>query len=387
VLEFVYQNEIKPLKRKRLPMLVSYLKAKSKLTPILRQSSDREIRVKIELVLLACKLGSVTEACARRGFSRKFFYKWYGRLLRSNWNARSLRECSRRPRKTHRLKTKRRVEERIHRLHGLGYGAPTIQAHLAREKVRLSQSTICHILRGRRKHVKRTRREKLKAHRRRYEIPIPGYRLQMDVKYVPEKVGDLKAYAYVIIDECTRMRFIRAYTAINPENTVHFLEQAKAFFPFALRTIQTDNGFEFTARLNPRIGSDYVHPVDEWCSRNKVLHRCIPPGEKELNGKVERSHRIDEQSFYWRAPTDSITHLNEEIEKWVKVYNHDRLHGGIAFTTPYEKLLERYQALRNQTPEGYDELFRLRFIKELPKRLEEYKDRVGMRSPFLSWAV
>jgi transposase InsO family protein len=206
----------------------------------------------------------------------------------------------------------------------------------------------------------------------------------MDVKYVPEKVGDLKAYAYVIVDECTRMRFIYAYTSINPEVTVDFLEKAKAFFPFAMRKIQTDNGNEFTYRLNPLVPDDHIHPMDEWCSRNQIAHRCIPPGEKELNGKVERSHRIDEQSFYWRAPTDSIEHLNEEMDKWVRVYNHERLHGGISFKTPYEKLLERFQTLRTEKAKEYDELFQLRFVKELPKRLEEYKGRVGLASPILS---
>lgn len=199
----------------------------------------------------------------------------------------------------------------------------------------------------------------------------------MDVKYVPERVGEFKVYNYVIVDECTRMRFIYGYTAINPENTVHFLEKAKAFFPFGMRQIQTDNGLEFTFRFR----SEAEHPMDEWCKRNQILHRCIPPGEKELNGKVERSHRIDEQAFYWRAPTDSLDRFNGELAKWVRVYNEERLHGGITFRTPYEKLLERYEVLRKGRLEGYDELFQLRFVKELPKRLQAYKDRDGIRTP------
>lgn len=368
-------------------MLVSYPIAKSKLKPLLRHTTDREIRVKAELILLACKLGSVSEACARRGFSRKFFYKWYGRLLRSKWKLSSLRECSRRPRKRHRLRTSASVERRVKSLHKIGYGSPTIQAHLLRQGIKLSQSTICHILRDRQKVVRKTKREKIKAHRRRYEIPIPGFRLQMDVKYVPECVEGLKTYNYVIVDECTRMRFIHGYTAINPENTVHFLEKAKAFFPFSMRTVQTDNGVEFTFRLQPRIRSDIVHPMDEWCKRNQITHRCIPPGEKELNGKVERSHRIDEQAFYWRAPTDTLIRFNDALENWVRVYNHERLHGGIGFKTPYEKLLERFQTLRANPAEGYDELFQLRFIRDLPKSLEAYKERVGLNPAHVPWAA
>lgn len=368
-------------------MLVSYTEAKSKLKPHLRKTRDREIRVKAELILLACKLGNVSEACARRGFSRKFFYKWYRRLIRSQWKLSSLREYSRKPRKKSRILTKRSVEERIKALHQIGYGAPTIQAHLLRRGTKLSCSTICHILRGRKRFVKKSKREKLKVHRRRYEIPIPGFRLQMDVKYVPELVGGLKTYNYVIVDECTRMRFIYGYTAINPENTVHFLNQAKAFFPFSLKTIQTDNGVEFTYRLHPHIGSDTIHPMDEWCKMNQIHHRCIPPGEKELNGKVERSHRIDEQSFYWRAPTNSLDQFNESLRQWVRVYNHERLHGGLGFKTPYEKLLERYQALRKARVEGYDELFQFKFITELPKSLATYKKWIGFNDSQLKRAA
>lgn len=368
-------------------MIVSYQIAKSKLKPVLRFSKDRDIRVKAELILLACKLQNVTEACARRGFSRKFFYKWYRRLIRSKWDLRALREYSRRPRTQSQQRTKKSTEAKVNQLHAMGYGSPTIQAHLARLNVKLSQSTICHIIRGRKRASKKTRREKLKAHRRRYEIPIPGFRLQMDVKYVPELIQGARAYAYVIIDECTRIRFMHSYSSLNAVSTVDFLERAKAFFPFQMREIQTDNGFEFTYRLLPQAGSKMLHPMDQWCEENKILHRCIPPGEKELNGKVERSHRIDEQSFYWRAPTDSIEKLNEALGAWMKTYNHERLHGGVEFKTPYEKLLERYQSIRKLKIQGYDELFQLRFVAELPKRLVAYKERAGIASPWLSWAA
>lgn len=366
-------------------MLLSYPEAKSKLKPLLRHTRDREIRVKAELILLACKLGNVSEACARRGFSRKFFYKWYRRLKRADWKLSSLREYSRRPKKRSPHRVKESLERRIKSLHRLGYGAPTIQAHLARQGKKLSGSTICHILRGRKKSGPRTKREKLKAHRRRYEIPIPGLRLQMDVKHVPEQIGGLKAYSYVIIDECTRMRLIHGYTAINPSNTIDFLERAKAFFPFPIRQIQTDNGSEFTYRFLPQV--EVLHPMDEWCERNQILHRCIPPGEKELNGKVERSHRIDEQAFYWRAPTESLERFNEALSNWVTVYNHERLHGGIVFKTPYEKLLERYDVLRKARIEGYDQIFQLRFVNELPRRLQVYKDRVGIRDAHIPWVA
>src|SRR5579864_8025768 len=79
-----------------------------------------------------------------------------------------------------------------------------------------------------------------------------------------------------------------------------FLEMAMRVCPFPMACIQTDNGQEFTYRLNP-IAQHIEHPVDIWCKEKNIRHRLIPPGVKELNGKVERSHRIDMQYFYWKA--------------------------------------------------------------------------------------
>ena len=155
--------------------LYGKLKAKA------RGCRDREIRKKLELILLALKLGSVTEACARRGYSRKFYHKWFGRLKRSHWDLRALRERSRRPRRSP-ARITRKLEVRIQLFSSRHYGARMIQAFLKREKTPLSKSTIGHVLRGRKKNAK-TKKKGFNPHRRRYELAIPGQRFQMDVKY------------------------------------------------------------------------------------------------------------------------------------------------------------------------------------------------------------
>lgn len=348
-------------------MLVSYQKAFALVKPQLKSLRDRDVRVKVNLILLACKLGNVAEACARRGFSRKFFYKWYARLRRGKWNLLALREESRRPKRRHPKKISYALEQRIHSLAKVGYGSPSIQAILARQGIKLARSTINHVLRKRKKSVVRPRREKLKSHRRRYELAIPGMRVQVDVKYVPEFVEGFRAYNYVAIDECTRMRFARAYLDLRPENTVDFLARMKSFFPFDIAAVQTDNGFEFTNRLIPS-HEGLEHPMDQWCRENGIRHRCIPPGEKELNGKVERSHRIDEQFFYWRAPTDNLEGFNQDFAAWLYVYNHEKLHGGLGFITPIEKLWAVYETNRKAPAPD------LNILKDLPKRFAAYKE-------------
>jgi transposase InsO family protein len=246
-----------------------------------------------------------------------------------------------------------------------------VQAIMAREGLRVSRTTICHVFNGRRKSKKR-KKKILNPHRKRYELAIPGQRLQVDVKYVPEFVEGRRAYSYVAVDECTRWRFAFSYLNLEEAATCDFLERLKRECPFPIHTIQTDNGFEFTSKYHPT-APDREHPMDTWCKQNGIRHRLIPPGAKELNGKVERSHRIDEQYFYHRAPTDTLENLNSHQKRWIDFYNENRLHGGLGYQTPNEKLLERLQTLKNQTPnlESGLEQIRLKFLEETPKKMAE----------------
>ena len=56
------------------------------------------------------------------------------------------------------------------------------------------------------------------------------------------------------------------------------------------------------------------------------------------NGKVERSHRSDEEEFYQRLTYIDDVDLNAKLAAWEKFYNYDRSHGAFGGKTPYEAL-------------------------------------------------
>jgi transposase InsO family protein len=57
-------------------------------------------------------------------------------------------------------------------------------------------------------------------------------------------------------------------------------------FLFRIGVIRTDNGHEFQVKSH-------------WHVKDKgIRHAYIKPSSPQLNGKVERSHRSDEQEFY-----------------------------------------------------------------------------------------
>jgi transposase InsO family protein len=342
----------------------TYQMVREKLMPQLRRCRDRDVRVKAELILTALKLQNVDLACKRLGFSRSFHYKWWNRLVADKFRLRSLREESRKPKRSPK-QVDGYVETRIGFYHRKGYGADMIKEYLRREGLpSASRSTINHVLNERKPAVKK-RRFKLKKHRRRYELAIPGQRLQLDVKYSPMLVGGKTVYVYVAVDECTRWRFAYAYEELNEQWTVDFLDRLIAACPFPVSTIQTDNGWEFTFALNPHEARE--HLMDTWCKQKGIRHRLIPPGVKELNGKVERSHRIDADYFYGRAPTGTLALFNRALTQWLGFYNVHRPHGGLGYQTPMEKLRERISALKTEILAEALEPLRQRFLKDGPK--------------------
>jgi len=344
-------------------MSLSYEELKKKLSKQMQKNRDSLVREKVHLFYLALKLRNVSEACERRNVSRDFYYRWWSRFKGSNFKLESLNERSRRP-KTSPKRISKNLERKILHLGLLGHGAMQIEMVLRQRGISVHQSTIGLVLRRRkRKNPLSPKWKKKKSHSKRYEVPVPGWRIQIDVKYGPKIFGSPGNYVYVAIDECTRWRFAKAYPSLNQYMTEDFLNELKTNCPFPIRCIQSDNGPEFSFKLFGR--GPQNHRMAHWCKENQIIHRLIPPGEKELNGKVERSHRIDQDYFYWRAKPKSMKIFNLDLKKWIRFYNHQRPHGGLNGLTPIQKLEERKSVLPWMILEEYWQTWQKRFCQSL----------------------
>ena len=70
----------------------------------------------------------------------------------------------------------------------------------------------------------------------------------------------------------------------------------------------------------------------------------IKPRTPRLNGKVERSHRIDEEEFYRMLSgvvIDDAKLFNERLREWEDFYNYNRPHAALDGKTPYERFREK----------------------------------------------
>ena len=150
---------------------------------------------------------------------------------------------------------------------------------------------------GYRKHVESTKKKS--KHNGKYDTPEKlGIKWQMDVKYVPNacytKKDGQKFYQYTMIEEASRERFIYPYMEQSSYSTIDFVQRAIKYFGYKPKTIQTDNGGEFTHTSK----TDRIHPFDIFCKQHQIEHKLIRPRTPWHNGKVERSHRNDQERFY-----------------------------------------------------------------------------------------
>ncbi len=162
---------------------------------------------------------------------------------------------------------------------------------------------------------------------KKYDTPVLlGEKWQLDVKYVPKDcicsniISDERFYQYTVIDECSRERFIYAYREINGNTTVDFIKRAIIYFGYLPKIIQTDNGPEFT--YWKQIKNNKVHLFDKFCMNNKIEHHTIKPRTPRHNGKVERSHRNDNERFYRYLKFYSFDDLQNQMRDYLKRSNN-----------------------------------------------------------------
>lgn len=181
-------------------------------------------------------------------------------------------------------------------------------------------------------------------------VPIatyPGERVQIDVKYVPREcmskelreLGE-KYYQYTAIDEYTRLRYTYFCKEHNTYESTVFVNRLIKYFPFKIKLIQTDNGFEFTNRLSwHAFNKDKQTMFEKRLKELKIEHSLIRPHTPTQNGKVERSHRKDQERFYYRRVFVSLEDLKEKGKRWLIEYNNFPMRP-LKWMSPKEKLLE-----------------------------------------------
>lgn len=244
--------------------------------------------------------------------------------------------------KTHPVETPIHIKEKVIALRRKKkICALKLKWKLAKEGIVIHERTIGKILKAegmiRPYRVKKTKYKYIK-------IPLQaGEMIEIDVKYVPEAVQGRQYFQYTAIDCATRWRYLAVYDNQTSFHSIVFLKDVLQRFSHRIRSVKTDNGAIFTnyyTGTNKR--SDMmvkkIHAFDQFCASRGIIHYLIDPGKPAQNGKVERSHRSDQESFYDRTAFHSLPELQRKLKRWNMEYNNLE-HCGLNGKTPNEMLV------------------------------------------------
>lgn len=297
-------------------------------------NDQREIRRKLRILEHGDATGDVSKTCRYFGVGRASFYRWRNAYQREGeaglTNKRSVPH-------NHPNKTPAAVAEKVlHLRRKYHLGPMRIVWYLERyHGIRISDAGVYRILcrNGLNRLPRGTRLRKV--HTKRYNKQVPGHHIQMDVKFLTftgQAGRKIRRFQYTAIDDATRVRALKIYKRHTQANAIDFVDHVISTLPFRIREIRTDNGHEFQAKF-------HWHVEDQG-----IRHAYIKPRSPQLNGKVERSHRSDQQEFYQLLSYKGDVDLEARLKEWESFYNLARPHGAHDGKTPYEALREKLQS-------------------------------------------
>lgn len=304
-------------------------------------SITQDILYKQSVVKYSLKYG-VTKAAIKFKMHRKTIYRWREKY---DGTAKSLKNKSRRPH-SH---PNQHTEEEIKMIKNYKYknketGLVVLWVKLRRAGYTRSITSLYRVMQRMGIYQKTPSKKKEYEPKPYEEMKYPGERVQIDVKYVPAKslTQEVKGkegryYQYTAIDEYTRQRVLWASKEQSTYASTEFLKIIKKKFKYKIECIQTDNGTEFTNRLTTY--RDKKTLFEKALEEAGIRHKLIKPKTPRHNGKVERSHRKDQERFYYNKIFCSFEDFKSRLKYWEKEYNNFPMKP-LKWLSPNEKYLE-----------------------------------------------
>lgn len=280
-------------------------------------SITQDMRFRLSLIKYAETYG-VTKAAIKYKTNRQYIYRW---KTRYNGSIESLRDRSRRP---HHHPNQHTPDE-IKLISDMRRRNP--HSGLVVFWVKLRQRGYSRSISGLYRFLRKHGIMAVKLPNPKYvpkpyqQMDDPGQRIQIDVKFVPSaclknsEVLGKKFFQYTAIDEYSRWRFVEAFEEHSTYSSAMFLEHLVKAFPLPIECVQTDNGSEFTNRFTTHREKPTLFQVH--LEKHGIQHKLIRPFTPRHNGKVERSHRKDNERFYATHTFYSF----EDFAEQLKVYN------------------------------------------------------------------
>ncbi len=287
----------------------------------------QKLKYKESVIKFSYKYG-VTKAAIKFCECKRTIYRW---MERYDGTLESLKDKSRRPHSHPNQHTEEEIKLiKNYKSNNKDTGLVVLWVKLRRAGYTRTIQGLYHVMQ-RMGIYKKTPSKKKEAEVTEYVAgEYPGEKIQIDVKYVPKKcmspelqeIGE-KYYQYTAIDEYSRLRYTWFTNAHDTYASSEFIRKVVRYYPFKIKAVQTDNGMEFTNRLSWNAFLKNKKTIfEETLEELKIEYKTIKPHTPKQNGRVERSHRKDQERFYYNRVFYSLEDLRNLGKEWRKEYNN-----------------------------------------------------------------
>lgn len=307
----------------------------------------QRLKYKESVVKFSYKYG-VTKTAIKYGECKRTIYRWRKKY---DGSLESLKDKSRKPHYHPNQHTKEEIKLiKQYKANNKNTGLVVLWIKLRQAGYTRTVQGLYHAMRRMGIYKKVPSKKKEKQPKEWVSGTFPGDKVQIDVKYVPQecltkelKDKGEKFYQYTAIDEFTRKRYMWYTNEHSTYMSSEFVKRLIKYFPFKIETIQTDNGFEFTNRLNwNAFAKNKKTMFEETLKKLGIKHKLIKPYTPKENGRVERSHRKDQEQFYYGKIFYSLEDLRNRGADWRKQYNNFPMRP-LGWLSPNE-FLKRYKS-------------------------------------------
>ncbi len=178
----------------------------------------------------------------------------------------------------------------------------------------------------------------------RYEHPVPGDLLHLDIKGMTRFSevslrgdGRLRGKQkhpgflalHVAVDDHSRMAFTQMLPDQKADTTIGFLNSAVQFFAahgIGVRALLTDNGSSYRSR-------QFRHA----CQQMQIKHRRTRPYTPRTNGKAERFIQTALREWAYAKHWTESDERDAHLKPWTDYYNHQRPHGSLSYKPPISR--------------------------------------------------
>lgn len=138
-----------------------------------------------------------------------------------------------------------------------------------------------------------------------------GY-FHIDIAEVQTAEG--KLYMFVAIDRTSKFTFVQLHQYAGKMQAAQFLRELQQAIPYAIHTVLTDNGIQFTNRKQDRHA--FEHIFDRVCRESGILHRLTQVKHPWTNGQVERMNRTIKEATVNRYYYDNHAQLQTHLQNF-----------------------------------------------------------------------